>query len=436
MIISFSVKNFYSIKDEITLSFEAIKSNDLSEFYFVKHELEQDLNILKLGLIYGANASGKTTILKSLSFLRQMVVEPFDKKNEPLSFLPFFFDKASPKSDSELSIDFIANGTRYKYKVEFNNTHIVNETLRFFSSAKSSLLYRRKTNPKSQLTEIRFGKTLVSRLSKVERDSLQTNTLWNNTVLGGYLKTNISSKEFHDVSAWFEKILQPMIEPHNHYNPYTNLTAQISNGIEKNDLLKKAVLEILQKADLKITNIEVVDRTEETLNIVSSTDTNNTSFFHGRDSSNTKVLQTLFHHTVSGKTYRLPIELESDGTVRYYHFAGLLASMVGNSVIYSIDEIASSLHPDLLKHFLLTFLANTKTSQLIATTHHRELLKERDILRDDAIWFTEKKEDGSTDLFSLTDFDTSVVRDTSSIYNAYKIGKLGAVPELEDHYID
>lgn len=436
MIINFSAKNFYSIKDEVTLSFEATKNNDLSEYYFVNHELGQDLNILKLGLIYGANASGKTTILKSLSFLRQIAVEPFDKKNQSFSFLPFFFDQNTPNRNSVLSIDFIANETRYKYQVEFNNTHIVNETLRFFSSAKSSLLYKRKTNPKSQLAEISFGKTLVSRLSKIERDSLQTNTLWNNTVLGGYLKTNISSKEFHDVSAWFEKILQPMIEPHNHYNPYTNLTAQISNGIEKNDLLKKAIVEILQKADLQITNIEVVDKTEETLGIVSNIDKRDTSFFYGRNSSNTKILQTLFHHTISGKTYKLPIELESDGTVRYYHFAGLLTSMIGNSVIYLIDEIASSLHPDLLKHFLLTFLANTKTSQLIATTHHRELLKERDILRNDTIWFTEKKEGGSTDLFSLVDFDTSVVRDTSSIYNAYKIGKLGAVPELESHYID
>jgi hypothetical protein len=61
---------------------------------------------------------------------------------------------------------------------------------------------------------------------------------------------------------------------------------------------------------------------------------------------------------------------------------------------------------------------------------------ERDIFRNDVIWFTEQKGDGSTDLYSLTDFDSSVIRNTSSIYNAYKIGKLGARPDLNDYYID
>jgi AAA15 family ATPase/GTPase len=110
--------------------------------------------------------------------------------------------------------------------------------------------------------------------------------------------------------------------------------------------------------------------------------------------------------------------------------------MMRGEIIVTIDELESSLHPDLLKHFLLTFLVNSKHSQLIATTHYRELLMEKDIIRNDAIWFTEKKEDGSTDLFSLADFDSSVIRNTSSVYNAYKIGKLGAVPNLSDYYID
>lgn len=64
---------------------------------------------------------------------------------------------------------------------------------------------------------------------------------------------------------------------------------------------------------------------------------------------------------------------ESQGTQRYYQFSGLLSLMINDELIVPIDEIESSLHPDLLKHFLLSFLANSKTSQLIATTHHREL---------------------------------------------------------------
>jgi|WetSurMetagenome_2_1015567.scaffolds.fasta_scaffold16683_4 AAA15 family ATPase/GTPase len=89
-----------------------------------------------------------------------------------------------------------------------------------------------------------------------------------------------------------------------------------------------------------------------------------------------------------------------------------------------------------LLKMILIYGSNSKTSQLVATTYFRELLMNKDMLRNDVIWFTEKKEDGSTDLFSLADFDSSVIRNTSSVYNAYKIGKLGAVPNLGDYYIN
>jgi AAA15 family ATPase/GTPase len=127
---------------------------------------------------------------------------------------------------------------------------------------------------------------------------------------------------------------------------------------------------------------------------------------------------------------------ESAGTRRYYELCGVLDMMLNDELIVPIDELESSLHPDLIKHFLLTFLINAKNSQLIATTHYRELLMEKSILRNDTIWFTERKEDGSADLYSLIDFDTSTIRKTTSIYNAYKIGKLGGVPNLADPYLD
>ena len=79
---------------------------------------------------------------------------------------------------------------------------------------------------------------------------------------------------------------------------------------------------------------------------------------------------------------------------------------------------------------------NSTKSQIIATTHNREVLTNKDIFRNDVIWFTDKAENCATDLYSLSDFDSSVVRDTSNIYNAYKTGKLGGTPNLQDYYID
>lgn len=90
------------------------------------------------------------------------------------------------------------------------------------------------------------------------------------------------------------------------------------------------------------------------------------------------------------KGYSLPFKMESNGTKRYYGFAGLLAFILKDSMILPIDELESSLHPDLYEHFLLSFLMNSKDSQIIATTHNREILNKKDLFRNDAIWFTEK----------------------------------------------
>ena len=214
--------------------------------------------------------------------------------------------------------------------------------------------------------------------------------------------------------------------------------------LEKNEISKESLVSFLNKADLKITDIIIkeeehnIDENFMTL-LEKRINLPKNELSKIRKQGKVESREIFFHHTVENEkgnqTYELPYNLGSLGTQRYYQFSGLLAFMMKNEVIFSIDEIAASLNPDLLKHFLLTFLANTKTAQLIATTHHRELLMEKDILRNDAIWFTEKQANGSTDLYSLTDFDSSVIRNTSSIYNAYKIGKLGAKPNLQDHYI-
>lgn len=143
-----------------------------------------------------------------------------------------------------------------------------------------------------------------------------------------------------------------------------------------------------------------------------------------------------FEHKIGDSRYSLPFEQESQGTRRYYGFAGLLAMLIKGSMAIPVDELESSLHPELFNHFLLSFLMNSKTSQLIATTHNREILNNRDIFRDDVIWFTNKNEESATELYSLADFDTSVIRDTSNVFNAYKIGKLGGVPNLGDYFID
>ena len=411
MIVNFSIQNFGSIKGKQTLSFEADASEHLENTYVV---CAAGKRLLKLALIYGANASGKTTVLKALDFLRDLVVNPKEKKTDMLDFSPYLFDANTPEQPTELSIAFVHEEVYYEYEVAFTRQSVIREVLYVYDPEKT-LVYERTTDTEGQLTKINFGYPIT--LDKSAQQVLELNTLWNNTILGGFLKTNISFEELRQVTDWFGSYLKPIIAPD------TKLDTYITNKIDEKKLTKGEVLEILKKADFNISDIVIRKKEEivpEDLLI----------FFKGQVEIKGRII---IQHTINDTHYNLPMEQESEGTKRFYGFAGLLALLIKSPTVFPIDELESSLHPDLYTHFLLSFLQNAKQSQLIATTHNRELLADKDIFRDDVIWFTDKSKDCATDLYSLADFDTSTIK---NILNAYKIGKFSGVPRLSDTFID
>lgn len=390
------------------------------------------LRLLKIALIYGANASGKTTILKALEFLRDIVLEPETKKTDELDFQPFLFDSETPNQNSVISIEFIANDTKYFYEVEFFRKAVVNETLNFYNPNKANV-YKRTTDINNQFTEIKFGSKI--KIDKTIEKNLEANTLWNNTVLGGFLKTNVDVKELKEAVEWFENYLNPLIYTE------TQLEGFVTSKIDKGELSKLDVINILKKADFHISDI-VIQKEEKELPdgfiefVKKQLKAPDNEVKKLEEKGKITSVNIEFEHTVNQTKYTLPIEMESQGTRRFYGFAGLLALLIKNSTAFPIDELESSLHPDLYTHFILSFLLNTDKSQIIATTHNREILDNKDVFRNDAIWFTDKNEKCSTELFSLADFDSSIVRNTTNIYNAYKSGKLKATPNLGDNFID
>jgi len=414
MIVNFSIQNFGSIKDKQTLSFEADDSNHLEDTYVV-HTAGKRL--LKLALIYGANASGKTTVLKALDFLRDLVVNPKEIKYHSLKFSPFLFDKKTILEPSFLSIEFIQNNIYYLYEVEFTHQSILSEKL----ISGEVIVYSRETSVEKLLTEISFSDKIV--ISDNEKKTLEINTLYNNTVLGGYLKTNVDIDILKEVVNWFKFCLKPIILSH------TNLDNFVTRNIDKGDIEKQSIIDLLLKADFHISDISIKKVMED----ITDYSFEELSKKGVKDLKPIDHIEIAFKHFVNGNQYVLPFELESQGTKRFYGFAGLLALLIKTPTIFPIDELESSLHPDLYTHFLLSFLQNAQHSQLIATTHNRELLGDTDIFRNDVIWFTNKGEDCATELYSLADFDTSAIK---NILNAYKIGKFSGVPRLFDTFID
>jgi len=429
MILNFSIKNFGPIKEQQTLSFEADRSTHLEDTYIIK---AGKLRLLKVALIYGPNASGKSTILEALEFLRKLVLFPANKKTESFDFEPFLFDPKTPEEHSLISIEFIKEEIRYFYEVELMKKAIVREEL-FFWNPKKASLYKRTTNLSSQFTEITFGSTI--KINNTFKKTLEANTLWNNTVLGGYLKTNIDFKELQSVVSWFKENLKPLVVMGTDLEEF--ISGQINSGkVQKND-----IIEILKKADFNISDIVIREEEKELPDsfyefVLKRMEESNRKVKSSELEKKFTTLDLELIHTVNGNSYSLPFDSESNGTKRFYGFAGLLALILKGSMILPVDELEASLHPDLYEHFLLSFLMNSKESQLIATTHNRELFNNKDIFRNDAIWFTDKNDDCATELYSLADFDSSVVRDTTNVLNAYKSGKLGAKPNTADYYLD
>lgn len=433
MIINFLVSNFGPIREEQMLSFEATSDDSLNDYYVV--EPIPGLKLLKLLIIYGPNASGKSTFLKALEFLRDLSLYPVKAKFESLDFEPFLFDSKSKKKTSTLKISFVTNKVRHSYEVEFTKSYILKERLQYAPKGRMADLYLRETDIKNQLSKVSFGGTVKA--SAKDIDLIEGNTIWNTTVIGAFNKTNVNIPELQQVLHWFRETLLSEIEPG------TDLMGWTTKRVDENISFKESVIEIIKKADIQISGVDVNKKERKLDNEMISRLSSILPPDEMKDLSTTKSIKTIdliFKHFVRDKKgkesiYNLPREQESRGTLRYYGLSGVLSTIIKWNKVVSIDELETSLHPELMKHFLLMFLANSGQSQMVITTHNLFLLEEREVLRNDAIWFTQKKDDGTTDLYSLSDFDTSTIRKNSSIINSYKTGKLGAKPELGNIFI-
>jgi len=408
MIKKLKIENFKSIKDEIELSFEPAVKDEIDEYYLKSFKNEE---ILKLALIYGPNASGKTNIIKALEFVRDFILNPLISKDKKIDIKPFIFCDNIEKN-SKFYIEFFNDDYFFIYELILNRDEVVKEILYAKKEKKKYLVFKRENDE-----EIKYGSKI--KLKKDEKNIIKLNTLPNNSIFSGYGKTNIEEiEELQIAYNWFKKLLPPIY-------PFTYLLDFVIDTVNKNNIKKEEIIDILKKADFAIDNYEIVEKDidDEFKKLLISINKED-------DIDNFKKIELFFTHF---NKYQIEFDEESRGTQRFYQLAVVLTLLRKKSLVLSIDEIESSLHPDLLKYFLLSFLVNSENSQLILTTHSRELLIEKDILRKDIIWFTEKRDDGSTDLFSLSDFG-SEIRENSSIYNAYKLGKLGANPNLKDYF--
>lgn len=431
MIIEFSVKNFKSIKEEQTISFEATNSKDLEEYLILTPELlhpkKSPLRLLKINLVYGANGSGKSNLINALDALdTAMRVKHNDKEGKNSFITPFLFDKKTPSEPTEIKISFIApDKIIYEYELKISSDYVHDEKLYSIESGRG-LLFHRTTDQDKKISHIDIKPRM--QMKHKDRDSLSNSTLWNSTVISTFASLNIENTYLDSVISWLNEILMPPVEPK------TSLVEYISAGINNNFINKDNLIELMREADFCVSDFFEKDHklTKDELDFLHTIkDMNDQSAIDFKENLKNKK-DLFFVHTVDSIKYNMRFEDESLGTQRYFELGGLLDFVTSKNKFIPIDEFESSLHPELIIHFLLKFMKTKHNSQMLITTHYREFLANKGLFRNDSIFFVEKdKISSSTEIYSLADFGTGTIRETSSVFNAYKSGKLGGTPDIK-----
>ncbi len=411
MLIEFSVENFRSIKDKITLSMVATKDISL-DGNLIKNVLNED-SLLRTAVIYGANASGKTNVLLALDFLKALVLNSHNhQKGQRIRFTPFKLDKACLSQPTKMSIVFIKDDIKYSYIVSYDGEKFIEECLYHYPNNKKAVVFERINTNEYKFT-----------IDDKEQKVLSERTLPNALYLSKATQENYQKTA--NVFDWFRDNLQ-IIGPTDHPG-LSNFTVDL---LKKDVELKNYIMKALLEADVGIDDISTISKKVSAEQLKNLPPELSKLIFGDKNEIDAYQIQTLHKDVL----FDFETE-ESDGTRRIFSLIGPWVDALKNGKILIVDELDTKLH-HLLNLFLIRLFhdptQNKTNAQLIFTTHNTNLL-DQDIFRRDQIWFTEKNaENGSTDLYSLTEYSP---RKDKDIERGYLAGKYGALPFIKENRI-
>lgn len=422
MLLEFTVRNFLSIKEEVTLNMVASKDTFRIEENTVVYENgKNEKRALNIGVLYGANASGKTNILKAMSFVSFFINKSHEmQQGRKIPRVPFKLDSNSLKEPSEFRILFVHEGIKYLYMFSVTETEVTEEYLYYYPNGRQSTIFERKDDEYKFTSDIERQTELKEKFHSKNKLFLATESLWE------YEKAKAPFK-------WLSEYFDVFID-------HEDLEAYTGGAMVESDEINDYVKKYMRYADMDIEDIDV--QVKKKSDILSSeifkmlSDEAKADIIKTLDEEKTGVLDIkTLHRGVDEKGNAIDIYFnlgqESEGTKKYFGILGPIISVLMNGYTLVIDELDIRLHTLLVMKLVELFLdpeINKNNAQLIFSTHDTNLL-DIDVLRRDQIWFVEKKEDKSTDLYSLYDFGG--VRKSEKIEKGYLQGKYGAIPYLK-----
>ena len=379
MVLEIRLSNMFSFRDEVTLDLQAAKIQTKKA-----RELEGNLfsvdgeQMLKSVALFGANASGKSNVIKAIRACVNMVRSSHNYNVDTrFAISPFKFEDYANKPSS-FYIRFLLNGVEYEYSFSFMHDEIITETLYYYPYGRKSLVFRRDESRGTEKKDIYEFKTVVKRPFDVA-DNTSKKTLYISRA--SQMDREIAQKIF----LFFCNDIV--------------LDYQVANIDSLDNLFKERkeqMLEVLRTADSDIIDFKI---------------------------QNNAI--TTFHRTNPSVAFDFETE-ESEGTKTLFRMMVRMIGIIHEGKMLLVDEIDNSLHTQLVE-FVIGMFNHSDHAQLIYTTHNTHLLN-TDFQRRDQVYFVNKREDGSSDLYSLFDFKD--FRDTLDMEKAYLQGRFDAIPYI------
>ncbi len=448
MLLQFLVGNFRSFNKEEILNLIPAKSRIHPGHVLISHEKGRRVRSLPLAVIYGANASGKSNLIRAMSFAQEFIING-TRSDEPTGAVPFRLSPGTDEKPSRFEFVIKHDGVLYTYGFAATVKEVREEWLFAVFQRQEVCLFERITENGKAL--IKFGKKLASEKDEAQRLQFVTaGTRPNQLFLTEANERNVEALKplihwFRDhlTVIWPEAKYRPLIlraHDDKQFADFLSMFLRIADtGVQGIDLKsQKLVAERLYADvpdDIKKVLINNLANSPNRSVIFSA---DKAYFALRQDGDNNPSLLTLRtrHQRSDGQDVFFDTRDESDGTHRMMHMVPALFNLLSMEDVYVIDEFDRSLHPHLCRLYIDAFLRGItgkgRLGQIILTTHETTLL-DLDLLRRDEIWFLEKDNVGASHLTSLVEYKYKVRADLK-INKGYLSGRFGAVPLLGDAY--
>lgn len=407
MVLEIRLENFFSIYEEVVLDMRAAhiqtkKALELESNTFACN----DERMLKSVAIYGANASGKSNIIKAIRACVQMIFDSHNyNENTVFGFIPFKFGGIG--KPSRFLIRFLMEGIEYEYSFSMTKLEIITEELYYYPHGRRSLVFARDESKGPDKRHIYEFRSAISRPMDVAANTSKK-TLFVSRA------SQMDRKIAKDVFQYFH---ERFILNYFGYNSYSIETLLNQN--------KDSLLKVLHVADSDI--IDIQSQRELKPLTMATYDLQNNQIVSRDEIQKMQLKITTFHRN----NPEIPFDFyqeESMGTQALFFMMLTIMNIIKENKVLLIDEIDTSLHNKLVEYIIGLF-HQSEAAQLIYTTHNTYLLDTNKI-RKDQVYFVNKRNDGSSELYSLFDFKD--FRENMDLEKAYMQGRFDAIPYIDE----